>query len=127
MIGQPDIERALIAQLDTNIRRGVVVSDIEEVIESGEMGVRTHYDDRVVMSKYAIGSDGSKSFVRNRLQIPFEGAKPNMTWAVLDTFLDTDFPVCSEIISFEYDGQSRVSWIPRSVISQLIKPLANTG
>jgi hypothetical protein len=27
--------------------------------------------------------------------------------------LKTDFPVCSEIISFELDGQSRVAWIPR--------------
>ncbi|KAI1046077.1 hypothetical protein LB505_013379 [Fusarium chuoi] len=36
-----------------------------------------------------------------------------MTWAVLDTFLDTDFPVCPEIITFELDGESRVAWIPR--------------
>ena len=36
-----------------------------------------------------------------------------MVWAVLDTFIDTDFPVCSEIITFQLRGQSRVAWIPR--------------
>lgn len=36
-----------------------------------------------------------------------------MLWAVLDTFIDTDFPRCSEIITFQLNGQSRVSWIPR--------------
>lgn len=36
-----------------------------------------------------------------------------MVCAVPDAFLDTDFPVCSEIITFQLHGQSRVSWIPR--------------
>ena len=75
--------------------------------------VKTYFDGDVVTSKYALGSDGAKSFVRNQLGIPFEGSKPGMVWAVLDTFLDTDFPVCSEIISFQHEGQARISWIPR--------------
>lgn len=36
-----------------------------------------------------------------------------MIWAVMDAFLDTDFPLCPEIITFQHEGQARISWIPR--------------
>lgn len=87
---------------------------IEEFTDaSGEDVVRTTFKDKVVVSKYAVGADGARSMVRNQLQIPFEGDKPNMNWHVLDTFIDTDFPCCPEIITFQVDGQARISWIPR--------------
>ncbi|EKG16671.1 Monooxygenase FAD-binding protein [Macrophomina phaseolina MS6] len=86
---------------------------IEECSVNGEDYVRTTFADKVVISKYAVGADGARSMVRNALQIPFEGDKPNMNWHVLDTFIDTDFPCCPEIITFQVNGQARISWIPR--------------
>jgi phenol 2-monooxygenase len=110
MIGQPVIENIIYRKLDNVVCYGERVVAILET----EEGIKTTTDrGRVVLSKYAVAADGARSTVRNALNISFEGAKPEMVWAVLDTFIDTDFPECSEIITFQLNGQSRVSWIPR--------------
>ncbi|KAK7931138.1 Monooxygenase- FAD-binding protein [Apiospora marii] len=111
MIGQPEVEKALLGQLDTPVVRfGERVASIEE----DDDGVTvTTGSGRATRAQYAIGADGARSSVRQALGIGFEGTKPEMIWAVLDCFLDTDFPICSEIITFQLNGQSRVSWIPR--------------
>ncbi|GJD04482.1 FAD monooxygenase [Colletotrichum higginsianum] len=110
MIGQPVVEKVLSERLSTPIGYGETVSAIAEdadgVVVSTSKG-------RTIRSRYAVGADGARSTVRNALGISFTGTKPEMVWAVLDTFLDTTFPVCSEIITFQLNGQSRVSWIPR--------------
>ncbi|KAK6848811.1 hypothetical protein PG995_012644 [Apiospora arundinis] len=112
MIGQPEVERTLLEQLDdkTPVRFGERVTSIRE--DSDSVTVTTDAG-RTTHAQFAIGADGAKSTVRQALGIGFQGTKPEMIWAVLDTFLDTDFPICSEIITFQLDGQSRVSWIPR--------------
>lgn len=115
MIGQADIERALESKLTIPVHRNHEASKIEEFSIDGEDFVRTEFPNTVVISKYAVGADGARSIVRSQLNIPFEGTKPNMIWHVLDTFLDTDFPVAPEIITFQVNGQARVSWIPRFV------------
>ncbi|KAK8220809.1 putative monooxygenase [Phyllosticta capitalensis] len=113
MIGQADIERALESKLTIPVHRNHEATKIEELSIDGEDFVRTEFPNTVVISKYAVGADGARSIVRSQLNIPFEGTKPNMIWHVLDTFLDTDFPVAPEIITFQVNGQARVSWIPR--------------
>ncbi|KAK8085440.1 hypothetical protein PG997_006711 [Apiospora hydei] len=110
MIGQPEVEKALLHQLDTPVRFGERVASIHE--DDDGVTVTTEAG-RTTRAKYAIGADGARSSVRQGLGIGFQGTKPEMIWAVLDAFLDTDFPVCSEIITFQLNGQSRVSWIPR--------------
>jgi phenol 2-monooxygenase (NADPH) len=110
MLGQPDVEAAILEKLDQGVHYGESATSIVE----DESGVTVKTDKgRTVRAKYALGADGARSFVRNTLDIGFNGSKPEMVWAVLDTFLDTDFPVCSEIITFQLNEQSRVSWIPR--------------
>ncbi|KZL69900.1 FAD monooxygenase [Colletotrichum tofieldiae] len=110
MIGQPVVEKVLAERLESHIGYGETVSTISE----DEDGVTTTTNKgRVIRSKYAVGADGARSTVRNTLGISFTGTKPEMIWAVLDTFIDTTFPVCSEIITFQLNGQSRISWIPR--------------
>ncbi|KAK7524482.1 putative monooxygenase [Phyllosticta citriasiana] len=109
MIGQADIERALEAKLAIPVHRNSEATKIEEISIDGEDFVRTEFPNTVVISKYAVGADGSRSIVRSQLDIPFEGTKPNMIWHVLDTFLDTDFPVAPEIITFQVNGQARRS------------------
>lgn len=110
MISQPVIEATLSALLPTRVSYNErVVSLIED-----DAAVRITTDQgRTITSKYAIGADGARSTVRHALGIAFTGTKPEMVWAVLDVFIETDFPQCPEIITFELEGQSRVSWIPR--------------
>ncbi|KAM5356539.1 hypothetical protein ACJ41O_003185 [Fusarium nematophilum] len=111
MISQPVVEQVMLSRLPD----GVVSYDSRVAsITEGEDSVEvTTHSGRKIRSKYAVGADGARSFVRNTLGISFTGTKPEMVWAVLDVFLDTDFPTCPEIITFELDGQSRVAWIPR--------------
>ncbi|KXT06106.1 hypothetical protein AC578_1326 [Pseudocercospora eumusae] len=110
MIGQPEVEATLLNRLDTPVHYGEEAASISED-EEGVTVVTTL--GRTIRSKYAVGADGARSMVRNTLGISFTGTKPEMLWAVLDTFIDTDFPVCSEIITFQLNEQARVSWIPR--------------
>ncbi|KAI0894343.1 FAD binding domain-containing protein [Annulohypoxylon nitens] len=110
MIGQSVVEHVLQDHLEVPVHYQERVVSISET----ECGVMLNTDrGRKISSKYAIAADGARSTVRQALNISFTGTKPEMVWAVLDTFIDTDFPVCSEIITFQLRGQSRISWIPR--------------
>ncbi|KAM0210893.1 hypothetical protein ACHAQD_006645 [Fusarium lateritium] len=110
MIGQPVVEQVIRRRLGDAVSYNEHTTSVTE--HDGFVDVVTS-SGRQVRSKYVVGADGARSFVRNTLGITFTGTKPEMTWAVLDTFLDTDFPVCPEIITFELGGESRVAWIPR--------------
>ncbi|WEW55603.1 hypothetical protein PRK78_001034 [Emydomyces testavorans] len=110
MIGQPVVEQLLAAELKESICYSEPVESVRETTSGVDV---TTVSGRIVHGTYCIGSDGARSMVRQSLHIPFTGTKPEMTWAVLDTFIDTDFPRCPEIITFELDGESRVAWIPR--------------
>jgi len=116
MIGQSDVEKAMLKTLDIGVQYGTEVSS---VVESGQ-GVEAIVRGETIRSRYLVAADGGQSGIRKQLGIEFRGVKPNMEWAVLDTFIKTDFPVCAEIISFEDNGQSRVSWIPRFVVARCI-------
>ncbi|KKP02914.1 hypothetical protein THAR02_04979 [Trichoderma harzianum] len=110
MIGQPVVEKILSTHLDGLVYYG---EQVESLIESNEFVEIVTKSGRTIRSKYALGSDGARSTVRSAIGATFTGSKPEMLWAVLDTFIDTDFPTCPEIITFQLNGQSRVSWIPR--------------
>lgn len=110
MIGQPVVEKMLSDRLGDRVHYGEQVVAVTEDEESVQVVTDTG---RTVRSKYALGADGARSFVRKAIGATFTGTKPEMLWAVLDTFIDTDFPLCPEIITFQLNGQSRVSWIPR--------------
>lgn len=110
MIGQPVVEKAIASRLEGLVRFGEQVVSVTE----DDNGVETVTDSGFkIRSKYAVGADGARSMVRKQIGATFTGTKPEMLWAVLDTFIDTDFPLCPEIITFQLNGQSRVSWIPR--------------
>jgi 2-polyprenyl-6-methoxyphenol hydroxylase-like FAD-dependent oxidoreductase len=110
MISQPVIEALLSSHISDKVRYGERVVSISE--DDTSVHITTDKGRRIT-SRYAIGADGARSMVRNSLGISFTGTKPEMVWAVLDAFIETDFPQCPEIITFELNGQSRVSWIPR--------------
>lgn len=110
MLGQPVIERMLAEKLGDDVHYNEQVASVSED-DDGVVVVTS--SGRTIRSKYALGADGARSMVRKSIGATFGGTKPEMLWAVLDTFIDTDFPRCSEIITFQLNGQSRVSWIPR--------------
>lgn len=113
MIGQPVVERILterLKELGTSVHYAENVTGIQESDDS--VSVSTDLG-RKINAKYAVAADGARSTIRNALGISFTGTKPEMLWAVLDTFIETDFPVSPEIVTFELNGQARVSWIPR--------------
>lgn len=113
MIGQPVVERLFASRLD----KTQTLFDTRCVsIEEGPSSVTLTTDNRdhpVIRSRYVVGADGARSTVRHLMGISFTGTKPEMVWTVLDTFIDTDFPRADEIVTFQCNGQSRVSWIPR--------------
>ncbi|PLB49768.1 monooxygenase [Aspergillus steynii IBT 23096] len=110
IIGQPRVEAALLEQLDVPVDYDRTVISITESATGASV---TTNKGETFSGKYVVAADGARSFVRTALDIPFTGTKPEMVWAVLDTFIETDFPVCPEIITFQVDGQARVAWIPR--------------
>jgi 2-polyprenyl-6-methoxyphenol hydroxylase-like FAD-dependent oxidoreductase len=110
MIGQPVVEKVMARRLEGHVRFG---EEVVSVTEDDEGVVTTTNSGFTICSQYAVGSDGARSTVRKLIGATFTGTKPEMLWAVLDTFIDTDFPRCPEIVTFQLNGQSRVSWIPR--------------
>lgn len=113
MIGQPVVERSFFTRLQTT---KVLFETYCVAIDESDDSVRVTTDNKdhpVIRSKYVVGADGARSTVRGLLDISFTGTKPEMVWTVLDTFIDTDFPRVDEIVTFQCNGQSRVSWIPR--------------
>lgn len=112
MLGQPAIEATLLARLGAH---SVHYSERATAAAEDDAGVTIHTSaGRAVRARYAVAADGARSTLRAALGIPFAGTEPEMRWAVLDAFVDTDLPVRrSEIVTFELRGQSRVAWIPR--------------
>ncbi|MCB0411489.1 MAG: FAD-binding protein, partial [Bdellovibrionales bacterium] len=112
MLGQSYVEKILderLKQKGAAVRRLTSVEDIE--IVDGEC-VTAISNGEKIQSHYVIGADGSRSFVRNHFEIPFEILRPQIVWAVIDGIIDTDFSKVPEIIVFQAET-SDVAWIPR--------------
>ena len=112
MLGQSFVEKLLdekLTQAGAAVRRGTSVEDIRV----SDDGCLTRLSSgETVHSKYVIGADGSRSFVRNHFQVPFEVTRPQIVWAVLDGIIESDFEKVPEIIVFQAET-SDVAWIPR--------------
>ncbi|CAI6049547.1 unnamed protein product [Clonostachys chloroleuca] len=92
MLGQPVIEAILYKRLPGPVHFGETVTAISEGKTQVEVITNTG---RRVRAKYVIGADAGDAVGCYR------------------RFIETDFPTCPEIITFQINGQSRVSWIPR--------------
>lgn len=112
MIGQSYLENLLdktLKKQGAGVRRCTSVKQIDLTDE----GCLTTLDNgETIHSRYLIGADGSRSFVRQHFAIPFTIIRPEMVWAVIDGIIETDFPKVPEIIVFQADT-SDVAWIPR--------------
>ncbi|BBM83730.1 FAD-binding protein [Candidatus Uabimicrobium amorphum] len=112
MIGQSFVEQLLDKKL-TEMQAAVKRTTTIEKIELNDEGCLTTLSNgETIQSRYVIGADGSKSFIRHHFKIPFHIIRPQIIWAVIDGVLDTDFPKVPEIIVFQAET-SDVAWIPR--------------
>ncbi|WP_126283167.1 FAD-binding protein [Burkholderia stagnalis] len=112
MLGQSFVEQLLDEKLkavDAAVRRNTSVTDIT-VTDGG--CTTTLSTGETVKSRFVIGADGSRSFVRDRFNVAFEVTRPQLVWAVLDGVIETDFVKVPEIIVFQAET-SDVAWIPR--------------
>ncbi|MFA0811920.1 FAD-binding protein [Microbulbifer epialgicus] len=112
MLGQAFVENLLdkkLKKIGAGVKRLTSIENIE-VKHHGCLSTLTNGEK--IYSRYLIGTDGSRSFVRSHFSIPFEIIRPQITWMVIDGILDTNFPKVPEIIVFQTDT-SDVAWIPR--------------
>lgn len=112
MLGQSHLEKLLDRKL-TEMKAGVIRSTAITDIKLNDDGCRVSLSNgEKIQSRFVIGADGSRSFVRNHFQIPFALIRPQIVWAVIDGIIETDFQKVPEIIVFQSET-SDVAWIPR--------------
>lgn len=112
MLGQAHVEKLLDKKLKDIGRNVLRSSEIKDILISDDYCLTTLSNGEKIKSKYIIGADGSRSFVREHFKVPFELVRPQITWAVIDGIIDSDFPKVPEIIVFQ-NQTSDVAWIPR--------------
>ncbi|MDF1758971.1 MAG: FAD-binding protein [Coxiellaceae bacterium] len=112
MLGQPHLEKLLDDKL-TALGAGVIrAAQVTDIACDAAGCLTTLSNGDTVQSRYVIGADGARSFVRQHFKVPFAIVRPKIIWAVIDGVIDTDFPKVPEIIVFQVDT-SDVAWIPR--------------
>ncbi|KAL3459562.1 FAD binding domain-containing protein [Aspergillus heterothallicus] len=65
-----------------------------------------------VKSKYLVGADGGKSFVRRHLDVPFDGDTTQDKWIRIDGKVKTDLPTPRAYASIESPTHGNVLWAP---------------
>ena len=112
MLGQSFIEQLLDRKLrdaGADVRRVTEVADVR-ITNDGCLTILGNGE--TIRSKYVIGADGSRSLVRELMNVSFEITRPQIVWAVIDGVIESDFPKVPEIIVFQAET-SDVAWIPR--------------
>ncbi|GAM38189.1 hypothetical protein TCE0_033r08720 [Talaromyces pinophilus] len=63
-------------------------------------------------SKYLIGADGGRSFVRRHAGIPFEGDRSDDRWIRIDGLIETNMPLARSYGAIESKTHGNVLWAP---------------
>ncbi|KUL86983.1 hypothetical protein ZTR_05722 [Talaromyces verruculosus] len=66
----------------------------------------------VLRSKYVVGADGGRSFVRRHAGIPFEGDTSEDKWIRIDGIVETDMPIKRAYGAIESKTHGNVLWAP---------------
>jgi 3-(3-hydroxy-phenyl)propionate hydroxylase len=88
---QADSERILAMAVEARggvIERGVEVVDLDTSGSVAQVRLRSASGEEAVLAKVVLGADGSRSFVRQTLGIPFEGTSGDEPWKLYDVELD---------------------------------------
>ncbi|KAL3471353.1 FAD binding domain-containing protein [Aspergillus californicus] len=65
-----------------------------------------------IKSKYIVGADGGRSFVRRHAQIPFNGDTSEDKWIRIDGIVETDMPITRAYGAIESKTHGNVLWAP---------------
>ncbi|CAK7221010.1 hypothetical protein SBRCBS47491_004381 [Sporothrix bragantina] len=65
-----------------------------------------------IKSKYIIGADGGRSFVRRHADIPFDGDSTEDRWIRIDGLVETDMPLNRSYGAIESKTHGNVLWAP---------------
>lgn len=112
MLGQAHLEKLLIRKLEAlnvKVKRSTAVDDIQV---NPEGCVTTLATGEKIESRYVIGADGSRSFVRQHFNVGFDIVRPEIIWAVIDGAIASDFKKVPDIIVLQAETAD-VAWIPR--------------
>lgn len=112
MLGQSFVEQLLDEKLRNSGTAVLRLANVVDVRANKDGCITRLASGQTIKSKYVIGADGSRSFVRDHFKIPFEIVRPEIVWAVIDGIIETSFPKAPEIIVFQAET-SDVAWIPR--------------
>ncbi|KAL4817269.1 FAD binding domain-containing protein [Aspergillus spinulosporus] len=63
-------------------------------------------------SKYLVGADGGRSFVRRYAGIPFEGDTSEDRWIRIDGIVETDMPITRAYGAIESETHGNILWAP---------------
>lgn len=64
----------------------------------------------MIKCKYLVGADGGRSFVRQALQIPFDGSTSEDKWVRIDGIIETDMPKTRVYGAIESPTHGNVLW-----------------
>jgi phenol 2-monooxygenase len=64
----------------------------------------------IIKCKYLIGADGGRSFVRQALQVPFDGSTSEDKWVRIDGVIETDMPKTRVYGAIESPTHGNVLW-----------------
>ncbi|PYH96456.1 2,4-dichlorophenol 6-monooxygenase [Aspergillus ellipticus CBS 707.79] len=66
----------------------------------------------ILKSKYIVGADGGRSFVRRHADIPFDGDSSEDQWIRIDGIVETDMPINRAYGAIETKTHGNVLWAP---------------
>ncbi|KAH7024852.1 FAD binding domain-containing protein [Microdochium trichocladiopsis] len=92
--------------------------EVDETASSGQYAVTSTFEDKrsgekkQLRSKYIVGADGGRSFVRRHAGIPFDGDTSEDKWIRIDGIVETDMPLNRSYGAIESKTHGNVLWAP---------------
>jgi len=115
-IGQPHSEKALeerLNELGTKVLRDHELTNFQKNEKFNIANVKDSDGNEIkINSKFMVGCDGARSFVRHKLNLEFEGKEYQMDNITGEVDIDWDFPRDQHLFSFTKDGAFIVYAMP---------------
>ncbi|KAJ5764986.1 2-4-dichlorophenol 6-monooxygenase [Penicillium odoratum] len=92
--------------------------EIDDAAPLDAYGVTSHFVDTqtqrsmTLRSKFIIGADGGRSFVRKHAEIPFDGDTSEDKWIRIDGLVETDMPINRAYGAIESKSHGNILWAP---------------
>jgi phenol 2-monooxygenase len=115
---QEEIFRRRLRELGVSLEAPFELVQIEVAETTPEDGYRitatvkngVNGETSVIKCKYLVGADGGRSFVRQALEVPFEGSTTEDKWVRIDGVIETDMPKTRVYGAIESPTHGNVLW-----------------